>query len=429
VSATTVRVAYLVSQYPTISHTFIMREVLRLRADGMEIWVASINAPDRENSRLTADERAEALSTYCVKGDGPGGALVAHLATIASRPVAYGRGLLAALSLAGTDVRRMAMHVLYFVEAVMIGRWMAGHGLSHLHVHFATPAATVGLIAVRIFPVTMSMTVHGPDEFYDVPGYILREKVLGCRFVCCISQYARSQLMRITPIDAWDRLEVVPLGVDPAAFSPRPANDEPKLFEVLCVGRLVPAKGQAVLIEAAAALIAAGRALRVRLVGDGPDRPALEALVRARGLAGHVIFEGAVDQDGIRALYRQADAFALASFAEGVPVVLMEAMAMEIPVIATGITGIPELIRDGVDGLLVMPSDVAALAAAIARLMDEPLLRRGLGLAGRLRVIDRYNLAVNVGRLAAVFARRLKTSPVHAPGRAAAPRPTEAGAA
>jgi colanic acid/amylovoran biosynthesis glycosyltransferase len=107
----------------------------------------------------------------------------------------------------------------------------------------------------------------------------------------------------------------------------------------------------------------------------------------------------------------------------------MEAMAMEIPVIATGITGIPELIRDGVDGLLVMPSDVAALAAAIARLIDEPLLRRGLGLAGRLRVIDRYNLAVNVGRLAAVFARRLRTSPVHAPGRTAAPRPTEAGAA
>jgi len=154
-------------------------------------------------------------------------------------------------------------------------------------------------------------------------------------------------------------------------------------------------------------LARAGRAVRLRVVGDGPDRAALEHDVAARGLAGHVVFEGAVNQDRIRALYAQADAFALASFAEGIPVVLMEAMAMEIPCVTTCITGIPELVRDGIDGLLVAPSDDEALAAALGRLMDDAALRRRLGEAGRRRVEEKYDLSRNTDRLAEIFRRRL----------------------
>jgi glycosyltransferase involved in cell wall biosynthesis len=397
------RLAYLVSRYPAISHTFILREVAELRRLGIAIDVASINGLDRPLEQLTAEERAEAGRTFYIKKAGAKAAAVAHVAALLSRPAGYFRGAWFALTLGGADVRRIAMSFFYFVEAVMIGRWMLARDLHHLHVHFATPAATVGLILTRVFPITLSITVHGPDEFYDVPGYRLAEKVGASRLLCTIGLFARSQLMRISAAREWKKIEVTPLGVDPDLFAPRPFRAAFEDFEVLCVGRLVPAKGQHVLLAAIARLIAEGRPMRLRFVGEGPDRKSLEEAARAHRIEHNVIFEGAVNQDRIRDLYHRAEVFALASFAEGIPVVLMEAMAMEIPCVTTWITGIPELIRDTVDGLLVPPSDEVALAAAIARLMDDSDLRRAIGQAGRLRVIEKYNLRKNVAHLADVF--------------------------
>lgn len=399
--------AYLVSQYPAFSHTFILREVRRLRKLGFSIDVASINDPDRPPERLTETEQQEYSQTYYVKRHGLRGALSASLATLFSRPGACLRGLAFARRLGGWDLKKLVYSLFYFIEALMIGRWMRSQGLTHLHVHFATPASTVGLIASRIFPITFSLTVHGPDEFYDAPGYRLTEKILGAAFICCIGLYARSQLMKLSPPAEWRKLEVSPLGVDPGAFAPRPFRAHPDPFVILCVGRLTPAKGQHILLQAVERLARDGRHVELRLVGDGPDRPSLEQEVRERGLSERVLFTGAVDQDRIRELYADADVFALASFAEGIPVVLMEAMAMTIPCVTTFITGIPELIRDGVDGLLVAPSDDEGLAQAIARLMDDAELRRRLGTAGRQRVLEKYDLDRNTERLAAVFQRRL----------------------
>jgi glycosyltransferase involved in cell wall biosynthesis len=213
--------------------------------------------------------------------------------------------------------------------------------------------------------------------------------------------------MKLSPPAHWSKLEISPLGVDPTAFSPRPFRARPSPFEILCVGRLVPAKGQHILVDAVAELVRAGQAVRLRFVGDGPDRGSLETQVAALGLVEQVVFEGAVNQDRIRAIYAEADCFALASFAEGIPVVLMEAMAMEIPCVTTFITGHPELIRDGIDGLLVPPSNVQALAEAIAGLIADPERRRRLGEAGRRRVMAKYDLETNTQRLAAIFRRRL----------------------
>lgn len=399
--------AYLVSQYPAASHTFILREVRRLRALGLRIEVASINDPDRESARLAEEEREEAAATYYVKSDGPRGAARAHGATLHARPRGYARGLLLALRLGGTDLKRLLYGIFYFVEAVMVGHWLTRRGFRHLHVHFATPAATVGLIASRIFDIGFSMTVHGPDEFYDAPGYRLTEKIAGADFICCIGYYCRSQLMKLSAPAHWDKFEITPLGVDPSAFAPRPFRERPAPFQILCVGRLVPAKGQHILVTALAALVASGQDARLRLVGDGPDRASLQAQVARLGLSERVVFEGVVNQDRIRAIYAEADCFALASFAEGIPVVLMEAMAMEIPCVTTFITGHPELIRDGIDGLLVAPSDEAALASAIATLIADPGRRRQLGEAGRRRVLEKYDLDVNTRHLAETLRRRL----------------------
>jgi len=400
--------AYLVSRYPSISHTFILREVLALRALGFTIEVASINEPDRAGEALTDEERSEAGRTYYVKGENPAGAVLAHLSFLAASPIAYGRALWCALALGRTDLRALVYHLFYFVEAVLVARWMKQRGCAHVHVHFATPAASVALIVSHLGPFTLSITVHGPDEFYDVTGYRLREKIAGADFLCAIGSFARSQLMKLSPPESWNKFEVVPLGVDPARFAPRPDPGGAAPFEILCLGRLVPAKGQHVLLAAAARLRAEGRNILVRFVGDGPDRDALEQDTHRRRLEACVRFEGSVNQDRVGEFYRRAGVFALPSFAEGIPVVLMEAMAMEIPCVTTFVNGIPELIRDGSDGLLVPPSDDIALAAAIARLIDDGALRQRLGESARIRVIERHNLARNAERLADVFRRRLE---------------------
>jgi len=403
------RVGYLVSKYPDVSHTFILREVMALRARGMEIAVASINEP----TALTEVERLEAETTFYVKRAGARGAVKALGSLLSTEPVGVLRGLGFALRMAGGDVRRMVLGVFYFVEALILLDWLRAKRLAHVHVHFATPAASVAAIATKIAtstaPVTMSMTVHGPDEFYDVTAYSLAAKVAASRFVVCISFFAQSQMMKIAFPGGtdWGKFEIGRLGVDAEHFAARGARVDDGVFRVLCVGRLVAAKGQRILIEAVEMLRDAGRRVELNLVGDGPDRAGLEAFVNTRGLGGVVLFAGSVGQDRIRDFYRAADVFAMASFAEGIPVVLMEAMAMEIPVVATGINGIPELIRDGVDGLLVPPSDVRGMAAALVRLMDDAALRSTLGAAGRVKVKAEYELGASADRLRDIFARRL----------------------
>jgi colanic acid/amylovoran biosynthesis glycosyltransferase len=410
------RIAYLVSKYPAVSHTFILREVAALRERGIAIDVASINNTD-DPAKLTAQEQAEAARTFYVKRAGAPAALRAVAEIAMHRPAGLFAGLAAALKLGAADPRRTTLCLFYLLEAAILAGWLRRRALTHLHVHFATPAATVALILTRIAPVTLSITVHGPDEFYDVPGYYLAEKIAAARFLVAISFFAQSQLMKLTPGPQWHKFEVARLGVDCSHFAPRPSRSSPippAPFQILCVGRLVSTKGQRILIAAVARLVAAGRSVRLHLVGDGPDRAALEALVAGERLAEHVLFAGAVNQDRIQHFYAAADLFALASFAEGIPVVLMEAMAMEIPCVATSINGIPELIRDGVDGLLVAPSDVDGLAAALARLIDQPALRLSLARAGRLRVLESYQIAASADRLAAIFTHRL--APSLAPG-------------
>lgn len=402
----TIRLAYLVSRYPSISHTFILREVRTLRQRGFELQVASINDADRPPAAMTQAEQEEVNSSFYVKSAGIKGALVAHWHTLRTRPADYFKGLWYSLRLGKADLKRLLYSFFYFVEAVMVGHWMEKQQLNHLHIHFANAASTVGLIAARIFPIQYSITVHGPDEFYNTHEFLLTEKIKQARFICCISYFAQSQLMAVSPPDCWDKFDISPLGVDPERFSPRPAPENTDRFEILCVGRLVPVKGQHILVDAVAKLLAEGRTVHLRLVGDGPDRESLTQAVAARQLSQHITFEGAVNQDLILDFYQKADVFVLASFAEGVPVVLMEAMAMEIPCITTHITGIPELIESG-QGLLVPPSDVDKLAAAIARLIDEPELRLNIAKAGREKVLRSYELARNTERLGDIFRRRL----------------------
>lgn len=396
--------AYLLSQYPAVNHVFMLREVRVLRQLGIEIQVASIRNPDRDPGLMTAAEREEARSTYFVKSSGLFRLMLAHVHTLVSRPSGYIRGLADALR-NRSERRPQALYGLfYFTEAVAVGYWMRRHGLSHVHTHYA---ATVGVLVARIFPVTLSITFHGPAEFQDPAGSRLAEKVQACLFCCAISQYGVSQLMYVCGYPEWRKLELTALGVDPNGFPPRPFRAKPSPFQIICVGRLAAVKGQHVLIAAMAALVKEGRHIRLRFAGDGPDRIALRQDVENRGLADCVSFEGNVNQDKLLDLYRESDALVLSSFAEGLPVVLMEAMAMEIPCVAPWVNGIPEIVTQATDGVLVPPGDAEALARAIGGLMDDAELRRTLGQNARVKIQEKFDLRRNTEHLADVFRRRL----------------------
>ncbi len=400
--------AYLTSQYPMLSMTFVLREVRQLRRMGFRIDTASINAPDRPLANLTAEEAEEAGLTYYLKTHGVRGAISAHLETLFTRFSGYWRGLRLVLSLGALDLKRLMFNLMYFTEALMVGVWMQRVRQRHLHVHLGSQAATVGLYVRHIFGFGFSITVHGPDEFYDAQGQYLEQKVAAADFICCISSYARSQLMKFSPYAQWSKLVVSRLGVDPGLWVPRPAKSASDFFEILCVGRLTQAKGQHVLIDAVDQLARQGRRVRLRLVGDGPDGPSLRERAKRLENPNMVVFEGAVNQDNIRALYQAADIFCLPSLAEGIPVVLMEAMAMEIPCVTTHITGIPELIRSGTEGLLVAASDLEGLVKALETLMDDQVLRERVAKSGRARILEDYDLGRNVEHLAAIFADRVK---------------------
>jgi colanic acid/amylovoran biosynthesis glycosyltransferase len=400
--------AYLASQYPMLSMIFILREVLQLRSLGFRIDTASINKPDRTPERLTASEAAEAARTYYLKQHGMTGAALAHAKALFTNLPGYCRGLRVVARLGGLDLRRLLLNFLYFTEALMVGTWMQRCRHRHLHVHLGSQAATVGLYVRHAFGFGFSITVHGPDEFYDASGQYLQEKIAAADFICCISFFARSQLMKLSSPADWDKLVVSRLGVDPQVFLSRPAKSVTSVFEILCVGRLTPAKGQHILIAAVDRLARNGAQVRLRLVGDGVDGPALRGQAARLDKPELVVFEGAVNQDRIRDLYAAADLFCIPSFAEGIPVVLMEAMAMEVPCVTTHITGIPELIRNGTDGLLVAPSDMEGLVMAITSLMEDPARRDRLGKCGRARILEEYDLSRNVEKLASIFAARVK---------------------
>jgi colanic acid/amylovoran biosynthesis glycosyltransferase len=399
----TVRLVYLLSCYPAVSHTFFLSEIRELRKQGFTVEAASINPPDRPLSSMPAAEVEEAGKTFYIKSAGAARATAIAAKTILLRPAVFLRGLVAALRLGRWDPTATLFALFYFAEALILGDWMRARGHRHLHIHFCGPVATVGMLASVAWGFSYSLTVHGPDEFYDVEKFYLRQKVERASFILCISDFCRSQLMRIAAPEHWDKMHVVRLGIDPAIFFPtrKSQESEQHTLEILCVGRLVPSKGQLILLQACALLHAQGHSFRLRLVGPGPDREHLETFAKQKDIA--VIFEGAKSHDETRQLLGRADIFALASFAEGVPVALMEAMAMEVPCVSTRIAGIPELIRDGLDGLLVPASSVEALASALQRLCEDPLLRRSLGIAGCKRVLGLYNLPQNVNSLAHVF--------------------------
>ncbi len=395
--STPVPLAYLVSRYPAISHTFILREIAHLRTLGHTIHTASINAPDRKLNAMDVTERRESERTYCVKQHGVWGAVGALIYWALRTPLELVKTI--------TISRKFGIlkGLAYTVEAAMVARWMQRQSLAHLHVHFGNAGASVGVLVKQLTSCHLSYTIHGPDEFDDVIGQQLAFKMQAADKVVCISQFARSQLMRISSPTDWPKFTVCRLGVDASLFKAEPHRTESRVPQLVSVGRLTPAKGQVLLVQACAQLRDSGVPFHLTMVGDGPDRSRVEAVIAQHKLQPQVTLTGSLTQEGVRQTLAEADVFVLPSLAEGIPVVLMEAMASYVPCISTPVNGIPELIEHGITGLLATPGDVISLVQQLTALCTQPEMRRDIALAAYAKVTSHFDLLTNVRALGRVF--------------------------
>jgi glycosyltransferase involved in cell wall biosynthesis len=394
---------YLISRYPAISHTFILREIVHLRALGHTIFTASVNEPDRSLEAMEATERQEAQATFYVKAQGVWGALAALFLWLVKSPLDLFKTLRTGLRMGKNG--SWLFGLAYVAEAALVARWMQQHGLRHLHVHFGSVGATVGVLVKALTGCHLSYTIHGPDEFDDVSGQHLSLKMRQADQVVCISQFAKGQLMRISHPDDWAKLQVCRLGVDPAQFSFRaaPTTSESSRTRLLCVGRLSSAKAQMLLVQACGRLRDEGLDFSLTLVGDGPDRVRIAQAISDLALSDRVELTGSLNQQAVRAQLAQADIFVLPSLAEGIPVVLMEAMSSGVPCVSTPVNGIPELISHDQTGLLATPGDLESLATQLRRLIQTPHLRSSLAQAAHAKVLADFDLPRNVAQLSRIF--------------------------
>jgi len=382
------KLGYLTGEYPRASDTFIQREVAALRETGHEVVTCSIRTTGQEHL-VGPEQREEHARTFKVldAARNPVRLVKAHLRWMRT-PGRYLSALKLAWQTAPKGIKGRLYNLIYFLEAGVVAKHLEDQGVEHLHNHIAKASCTVAMLVNALSNLPYSFTIHGPDIFFEPDHWRIDEKTKRASFVACISDYCRSQLMCFSEPDQWGKLHIVHCGVDPIRYELAPHTSEHLLF----VGRLARVKGLPILFEALAELKDTFPNMRLTLVGDGPDRAALETQVKEMGL-NNVSFLGYRGQSEVADLLQTADTFVLPSFAEGVPVVLMEAMASGVPVVATRIAGIPELVDHGKTGFLVPPGDVASLTKAIRWTLEDNAQRKAMGEMGRDIVDFDFNAA------------------------------------
>lgn len=393
------RIAYLTSHYARASDSFIRGEVAQLRRLGCEVFTFSIRRP--ADCELVSDEiRRERRQTEDILAQPLWVLVWSLLATALQSPLRLLSTLELAWQCSPPGIKGRLLAFAYTWEAAHLARRLRSLRIQHLHNHIGEGSATVAMLAGRLAEVPFSLTVHGPNEF-DRPQIIaLQRKIEECAFVVGISSFGRSQLCRWSRYEDWHKIKVVHCGVD-ESFLDHPATPITAAPRLVSIGRLAEQKGQLLLVEAAAQLAEEGLEFEIVLVGDGPMRGELERLIEQRGLQHHVRLAGWKGAADVHEEILQSRALVMPSFAEGLPVVCMESLALRRPVISTCIAGIPELVVPGVTGWLVpagrIDELVVAMRAALTMGSDELEI---LGEAGAVRVRRDHNSLTEARKLA-----------------------------
>ena len=396
------RVAYLINRYPAASHSFIRREIEAVEAEGAEVFRFSVR-PANIEELPDARDRVEVGKTAVLLQLGLSRLLLDALYELLRSPSRFYSAMRTAFAGADWKFATIVRRAAYLAEAAALTRRMRAQQVDHLHAHFGTNPAGVARIAGKLSRIPYSFTVHGPDEFDSPAALDLRGKIADSAFCVAISSYGRSQLMRWSDYSDWAKIEVVRCGVDGSFLSDRATVAAPDAPMLCSVARLSAQKGIPLLIEAAGRLREQGRQFQLTIVGDGEMRPGVEAMIEGHGLQGMVHLAGWANSETVIAHLLASRAMVLPSFAEGLPVVIMEALALERPVIVSSIAGTPELV-DAACGWLIPAGSINALVDAMSLAMEAPADRLAdMGRVGRARVAAQHNASENGRQLHALF--------------------------
>lgn len=393
---------YLTSAYARASDTFIRGEVHQLRKIGFTVHTFSIRRAEPEQVVSEAVRQEQANTEYLLDGS-KSHLLRGALETAVADPRRFFRAIALAQRCSPPGIKARVWHLAYVIEAAFLAGRLKAKGVQHLHNHIGENSATVAMLAAGMAGIPFSLTIHGPGEFDHPMEIALGEKIRRSAFVAAISSFGRSQLWRWCAADQWHKIHIVHCGVDESFLvqAPSAPPDHPRLVSI---GRLSEEKGQLLLVEAAAAVARDGTPFELVLIGDGPMRAQLETAIKRSGLTGIVHLAGWMDSDAIRKELIASRALVMPSFAEGLPVVIMEALGLGRPVLSTAIAGIPELVRDGINGWLVPAGSVSELADGIRRVLRTPPAElQRMGHAGSEAVAREHNAAIEAKKLAELF--------------------------
>ncbi|MDP2248565.1 MAG: glycosyltransferase [Nitrosomonadales bacterium] len=395
------RIAYFINQYPKVSHSFIRREILAMERRGCEVLRVAIRGWDAE--LVDEQDIIEQEKTHYILKNGLTGLLDALLRCMLLSPIRFISSLILATRLGWRADRPLIYHYIYLAEACRLLLLLKQHQSVHVHAHFGTNSAEVVMLAHRLGGPPYSFTVHGPEEFDKPQAIKLADKIRQSAFVVAISAFGRSQLLRLVEHQYWSKIKIVHCGLEPG-FYEGVDNSYPLAPRLICVGRLCEQKGQLLLVEAARMLSAKGINFEIVLAGDGEMRPDIESLIREYGLEKKISITGWISSDEVRTQILAARALILPSFAEGLPVVIMEAMALKRPVLTTYIAGIPELVENRVNGFLVEAGSVEVLAQAIeTMLLMNPDQLKEMGETAYLKVTKRHDIDTEAAKLIKLF--------------------------
>jgi glycosyltransferase involved in cell wall biosynthesis len=395
------KIAYLINQYPKISHSFIRREILALEKLGVDIFRVSMRSC--ENELIDIADKQEFTKTFTILNLHPFVIFYNLIVCFLSHPILFLKALSMAIELGKSSEVGQVRHLIYLAESCALTNQLKKSNLTHIHAHFGTNSATTTLLTSILGHFTYSFTVHGPEEFDKPQSLSLTTKIKYATFVVAISSFARGQLYRWCPYAEWSKIKVVHCGLD-EDFLDTPILPIPPTSQLLCIGRLTEQKGQGLLIKALAKIKQKGLNFKLLLVGDGPLRPTLEELIVSLELQDFVKIKGWATSQEIKQFFHESRALVLPSFAEGLPVVMIESFALGRPVIATYIAGNVELMENNLSGFLVPSGDIEALADAIEKmlLLDIDQLE-AMAMIGNQRVKENHNSMIEARKLMVLF--------------------------
>lgn len=393
---------YIVGRYPLLTTTFIDREIKSLRQDGVDLQVVAVRQPPTDMP-LSAEQRALQEGVLYMLPVKPGKLLLAALYYALLHPLRFFGALAFLLSRPHPSLTAWAKSLLHFGQGVYTAYLLRGRSFDELHAHFIDRAATIALITSRLLGVPYSLSIHaGADVF--VHPVLVREKLSAARMVVSCTNYNKKYLEKLLGQDLSEKITCIPHGLDGSLYQPEVVEAGEKRL-ILGVGQLAERKGFAYLIEACRRLDRMEMSFECQIVGEGPQRRQLQDLIDRYSLTEKVHLTGALAHEKVLQKYRQAALLVMPCIqtpsgdVDGIPNVLLEAMAMQVPVISTAISAIPELIQHEWNGLLVPQKDAEALTSAIVRLLEDPGLRTEIARRGRQAVLEKYDVKTNIRRL------------------------------